>query len=92
MLIGTFYAIQGLFTTIAMLIAVAVAYGYKQYDGTYGCGNAYYPAMLGIASVGFILYVVVGRRYKGRERDEHIDHHIIAENYYTCTSSTGPIQ
>eukprot|EP00731_Ephydatia_muelleri_P020913 Em0013g640a len=61
MLFGTFYAIQGLFTTIAMLIAVAVAYGYKQYDGTYGCGNAYYPAMLGIASVGFILYVVVGR-------------------------------
>ena len=80
MLIGTFYAIQGLFTTIGILIAVAVAYGYK---GTYGCGNAYYPAMLGIATVGFILYVVVGRMYKGRERDEHIDHHIIAENYYT---------
>ena len=86
MLIGTFYAIQGLFTTIAMLIAVIIAYGYKEHYGNYGCGYVYYPVMLGIAVVGFVIYVVVGWRYKRRERDEHIDHHIIAENYYSSVA------
>ena len=79
MLIGTFYAIQGLFTTIAMVIAVAVAYWYK----SPGCGKVYYPVMFVVATAGFVLYVFVGRRYRGRKRDEHIDHHMIAENYYS---------
>ncbi|KAL5515225.1 hypothetical protein EMCRGX_G000361 [Ephydatia muelleri] len=86
MLIGTFYAIQGLSTTIAVLIAFIFAYGYNRLDGNYGCGYIYYPVTLGIAIVGFVVYMVVGWRYKGRERDEHIDHHIIAENYFSKDS------
>ena len=83
MLIGAFYAIQGLCTVIAMLIALTVSSLYKSYGWKYPCSRVYFLVMLLISTVGMALYLLAGKRYKQRERDEHIDHHVIAENYYS---------
>ena len=77
MLIGMFYAIQGLCPTINALVTVAVgSLGHR-------CGTVYYALMIAIAFIGLVVYLLAGRRYKQRERDEYIDHHMIVENYYT---------
>ena len=83
MLIGMFYAIQGLCTTISSLLAIAVA---SERSWGYFCGTVYYTLTLAIAIVGLVLYLLAGKRYKMRERDEHIDHHMIVENYYSMSA------
>ena len=91
MLIGTFYALTGLCNAIVLIFAVALANGYRnrQWSVPGGCGTVYYSVLLGITVVGLVLYVLVGRTYNPRERDEHIDHHMIAENYYTSSISVN---
>ena len=89
MLIGTLYALQGLCMTMGSLIGVAVANAHIGSVWKYGCGSVYYSVMLVISAVGLVLYLLAGRRYKRRERDEHIDHHMIAENYYSCSNSAS---
>lgn len=87
MLVGTFYALDGLCSAAVSLFAVALTNGHgnRPWSVSGGCGTVYYSVMLAIAVIGLAFYMLAGWMYIPRERDEHIDHHMIAENYYSSS-------
>ena len=81
MLVGTFYHIQGVFAIGSLFIGLTVAYSYKT-PRTASCGTVYLSVAVFFGIVGLVVYTVVARKYQHRLRDEHIDQHLIVENYY----------
>ena len=48
-----------------------------------GCGVPLYVVTLFVGIVGVVCFIVTARKYKNRERDEHVNTQAIAENYYS---------
>ena len=82
MLVGTWYTIQGLYAMVPLIIEIILTYAYGNSEVMISCNSAYYVTIIIIGIIGFLLYSLVAKRYKKRLRDEHIDQHIIVENYY----------
>ena len=87
MLVGTFYTIQGLYAMVPLIMEMIVTSAYKQLQQSritpvVSCNSVYYVTIIIIGIIG--LYSLVAKRYKKRLRDELIDQHILAENYYSA--------
>ena len=85
MLVGTYYTIQGVFQAASVIIAVTIGYSWYDYQSSWrvSCGTVYYSVMILVGIIGITVYAIIARRYKKRQRDEHIDQHMIVEDYYS---------
>ena len=74
LLIGVFFAIKGLFqlisTTVLFLFSTNTIWVSKHVKAVTNCGFSYLLFTCVAALVGLILFSVVARRYKYRERDD----------------------
>ena len=81
-LIGFYYVLCfGLGGTHALVEHFAFE-KYPIYSNSLSCGTVYYIITIAIALLSLICYIFVSSKYKLRERDEVINFHIFAENYY----------
>ncbi|KAL5475847.1 hypothetical protein EMCRGX_G025717 [Ephydatia muelleri] len=85
MLVGTYYTIQGVFGTMSVLIPITVFYVWRKYQSSWkaSCGTVYFSVMAALGIIGFVVYVVVARKYRMRQRDEQFEQYMIVENYYS---------
>ena len=82
LLIGTFFAIKGVFELFGVVLYLAVGIGCSLRYHFPICGFIYYFINVVIALVGIIAFVFVARRYQYRERDEPDNIYRYAEEYY----------
>lgn len=86
LLVGTFYFFRGLFAFIGAVLILAFSLGYEYHPPStkslIRCGIPLYALTLVIGVSGFVCYVVIAKRYKNREREEHVNTQAIAEDYY----------
>ena len=69
MLIGLFYFVNGPYTLLAMLLMLPFSFPFKDHRVTYpSCGFGYYLSNTVIAVVALMLYSVVAKRYRYRQR------------------------
>ena len=81
-LIGFYYVLRfGLGGTLALVEYFAFE-KYPIYSNSLSCGTVYYIITIAIALLSLIAYIFVSSKYKLRERDEVINFHTFAENYY----------
>ena len=82
-LIGMYYTVRfglgGLFT----LVDWKVFSSYLFSSHRLSCGLLYYSMMMGVALISLIIFTVLAYKYKLRERDEVVNVHIFAEEYYS---------
>jgi peptide/histidine transporter 3/4 len=95
LLVGCFYALQGLASGISALLLFIFAEGYtghKSLHTLHGCDFSFSVVILLFGVVGLIAYSVVVRWYKKRERDylgrEGINHRAVLEAYYENNNNT----
>ena len=83
LLIGIFYAIDGIFVGITGLILLFFAKSHL-YTHTLSCGLLFYLVVLLIGTVGLVVYCVVARWYRKRQRggQEFVNERAILESYY----------
>ena len=80
LLIGAFFAINGLFHLLSVLgIFLPFTFWKLRFPS---CSFGYYLTSIFVSFVGLVIYTCVARRYKLRERDEPSRIHIYAEEYY----------
>lgn len=89
LLIGCFYALQGLSSGMAAVLLVVFAEGYSSHPSqntTVGCEFWFNSSLLLFTIVALIVFFVVVRWYKNRERDyqgrEFVNQRAILEAYY----------
>ena len=83
LLIGTFYAIKGVFQLIGVIAVLTPGAIWCKSGGKFPiCGFVYYLINVVIALIGIIAFVLVARRYRYRQRDEPDNIYRYAEEYY----------
>ena len=87
LLIGVFFAIQGIFqlisTIVLFLFSTNTIWVRKHVTAVTNCGFGYFLFTCVAALVGLILFSVVAKRYKNRERDDRpYDQSQIEEIFY----------
>ena len=83
LLIGTFFAIRGVFNLLGIVIVFAPFTGWQPLsDAPISCGIVYYLINVVIAFVGIVTYTCVARKYQYRQRDEPDNIYRYAEEYY----------
>ena len=82
MLIGLFFAIRGLFHGISGIIITESVFSFI-HQSFPSCGMYYYLMNIGVGVVGFLVFVIVAKRYKYRKRDEICHVYRYAEEYYS---------
>ena len=82
LLIGTFFAIKGIFQLLGVVLYVAVGTGCNVGYHFPVCAFLYYLINVAITLIGIIAFVLVARRYQYRERDEPDNIYRYAEEYY----------
>lgn len=83
MLIGLYYTLR---YGVAGVLVLLEDYAFRKYPTSgfvLNCGTAYSLEMTLLALLSLIMYSVVACKYKLRERDEVVNVHIFAEEYYT---------
>ena len=86
LLIGLFYAINGLFTGLVGILLLIVSLSFDDFHNEVrglSCGSWYYlvTAIIGIA--GIVLYFIGSRWYKKRQRGgQMVNHQAVIESYY----------
>ena len=82
-LIGMYYTIRfglgGLFTLVNWRLFSSYLFSSHKLS----CGLLYYLVMMGVVLISLIIFAVVAYKYKLRERDEVVNVHIFAEEYYS---------
>jgi peptide/histidine transporter 3/4 len=82
LLIGLYYSIRfgigGCFTAINHY-----AFNFATSGHLISCGTANYIMITAISLLSLVAFTVVARQYKLRERDEVVNVHLFAEEYYT---------
>ena len=81
LIIGTFFAIKGIFQLIGALTVLPFSTVYTSHH--LSCGSAYYLVTVLISLVGLVVYMLVARKYKYRQRDEPDNIYRYAEDYYS---------
>ena len=82
LLIGTFFAIKGVFQLIGALIIFVPFTTWKLSTNLPSCGFVYYLINVLVALIGLLAYTWVARRYQYRQRDEPDNIYRYAEEYY----------
>ena len=82
LLIGTFYAIRGIFQLLGALLFMFPFLGWRSSSSFPSCGFAYYLINIIVAIIGVVLYTWAARRYQNRQRDEPDNVYRYAEEYY----------
>ena len=69
----------------SVLIAVTVGRSWQDHQSSrnVSCGTVYYSVMILVGIIGIVAYTILARRYKKRQRDEHIEQYMIVEDYYS---------
>ncbi len=80
LLIGLSYAVRGISEFFASVLIVPFVYIRQSFPS---CGMEYYLVNIVVGVVGIVVYVVVSRKYKLRERDEPCHIYQFAEEYYS---------
>ena len=82
LLIGLYYSIRfgigGCFTAINRY-----AFNFSTSGHLISCGTANYIMITAISLLSLVAFTIVARQYKLRERDEVVNVHLFAEEYYT---------
>ena len=81
LIIGTFFAIKGIFQLIGALIVLPFSTVYTTLLPS--CGSTYYLVTVLISLIGLVVYMLVARKYKYRQRDEPDNIYRYAEDYYS---------
>ena len=82
LLIGTFFAIKGVFKLLGVLIIYLPFISWSSDSSFPSCGFVYYLINSVIALTGIVAYSCVSRRYQYRQRDEPDNIYRYAEEYY----------
>ena len=82
LLIGTFFAIKGVFQSCGVALYLAVGVRCRLGYTFPVCGFVYYLINVVIAVIGMIAFMIVTRRYQYRQRDEPDNIYCYAEEYY----------
>ena len=82
LLIGTFYAIRGIFQLLGVLLFIFPFLGWRLSSSFPSCGFAYYLVIIIVAIFGLILFTRMAKRYQYRQRDEPDKIYQYAEEYY----------
>ena len=84
LVIGTFFAIKGVFQLLGVLITyVPLAFGWNIVGHNFpSSGFVYYLINALIALIGIVAHTCVARQYQYRERDEPDNIYRYAEDYY----------
>ena len=84
LLIGTFFAIKGVFQLLGVILYLAIGVGCSlRHQLVFPlCGFIYYFINVVIALIGIIAFVFIARRYQYRQRDEPDNIYRYAEEYY----------
>ena len=87
LLIGTFFAIKGIFQLLGVLLLFMPIATSCHFSGTKFpiCGFIYYLINIVVALVGIVAFIIVSRRYQYRQRDEPDNIYRYAEEYYANT-------
>ena len=85
LLIGTFFAIKGVFQLIGVLVIYVPLATCVSHHSFPLCGFIYYLINIVIALVGIVAFIIVSRRYQYRQRDEPDNIYRYAEEYYANT-------
>ena len=99
LLIGLFYALQGLADGIAALLLVIFASGYsgqRHQKSLFGCEFWFNFVILLFTIASLVLYFVVVKWYRNRERgywgQEYVNQRAILEAYYDRASAAAPTE
>ena len=84
LLVGVFFAIKGLFQFISAVVVVpfAIPKFWNGINPVTNCAFGYYLFTIVVALIGLVVFSVVTRRYKYRQRDERPYDPRFAEQYY----------
>ena len=82
-LIGLYYMIRFGLAGFFVLVEYRAFDKYPTQGHALNCGTAYYFEITLLATLSLIIYIIVAYKYKLRERDEVVNVHIFAEEYYT---------
>ena len=82
LMIGTFFAIRGLFQLIGALVIMFPFAGWNLSSSFPSCGFVYYLVNSIVALLGIVVYMWVARKYQPRQRDEPDNVYRYAEEYY----------
>ena len=82
LLIGTFFAIKGIFQLLGVVLYLGVGLGCNLRHHFPICRFIYYLINVVMALIGIITFALVARRYQYRERDEPDNIYRYAEEYY----------
>ena len=82
LLIGTFFAIKGFFNLFGALLTFLPFTKWSPGSSFPTCGFLYYLINVVVGVAGLIVYTIVARRYKYRQRDEPDYVYRYAEEYY----------
>ena len=85
LLIGTFFAIRGVFQLLGVIFLFAPFTFCKVQSKFPVCGFTYYLINIVIVLVGIVAFIIVSRRYQYRQRDEPDNIYRYAEEYYANT-------
>ena len=83
LLIGTLFAIRGIFQLLGALMFMFPFLGWKLSSFFPSCGFVYYLINLFVCLVGVLAYMWTARRFKRRQRDEPDNIYRYAEEYYS---------
>ena len=89
MLIGTYYSFRGLFVLLGSLLLLMITLIFYFRPHTPYCGMIYYLLVAVIAACGLVIYVLVSRKYRRRERDDQSElrQYGFVEQYYGTLSN-----
>ena len=82
LLIGTFFAVKGMFQLISVMITLVLFTRWNFQTFFPSCGFVYYLVNIIIAVIGLMAYSWVAKRYQYRQRDEPDNIYRYAEEYY----------
>ena len=92
-LIGLFYFFHGVYTVIGYSIVLPFAIPFQANSTTrlsVSCGTGYYLSNTVLAAIILVLFVLVARKYKYRQRDDPGDErvYLFVEEYYSRAVNT----
>ena len=90
LLVGIFFAIKGLFQLIsaAAVVPFAIPNIWNHINPVTNCGFGYYLFTIVVALIGLLVFSIVVKRYRYRQRDERPYDSRFAEEYYERYTDT----
>ena len=82
-LVGLYYSLHYGLAGLLILIESHTLEKYITHNGIFSCATAHYLVITIIGLLSLLIYTIVACKYKLRERDEVVNVHIFAEEYYT---------